>query len=103
MKSVLLRRFMAFLAVFVLFASLLLPTQAVAQGNGRGRGQAKKTEKFVNGHDARSGRWDGRGPRPRLVWTSRRNARHRGWVNRRRVTRRQMIRRHKRVQTLRIR
>ncbi|HZS05983.1 MAG TPA: hypothetical protein VFD58_14185 [Blastocatellia bacterium] len=26
-------------------------------------GQAKKRWKFVNGHDARDGRWDGRGPR----------------------------------------
>ena len=35
----------------------------MAQGNGRGKGQQKKAEKFKNGHDARNGRWDGRGPR----------------------------------------
>ncbi len=48
---------------------------ALAQGRGRGRGQDKKAGKFKNGHDARDGRWDGRGPRPwsssrPLVWTT---------------------------------
>ncbi|HEY0431508.1 MAG TPA: hypothetical protein VGC61_06805, partial [Pyrinomonadaceae bacterium] len=42
---------LAALAVF-----LLLPVTASAQGNGRGRG--KPTEIFVNGHDARDGRYD---------------------------------------------
>lgn len=55
-----------------LWAGLLLlvfaigaPSLAMAQGKGkgRGRGQDKKAEKFRNGHDARDGRWDGRGPR----------------------------------------
>src|SRR5262245_35349862 len=32
-------------------------------GRGRGRFSDKKAEKFINGHDARDGRWDGRGPR----------------------------------------
>ena len=40
-----------------------LPVVTSAQGRGRGRGQEKKLEKFINGHDARDGRWDGRGPR----------------------------------------
>ena len=31
----------------------------------RGRGIDKKDEKFINGHDARDGRWDGRGPKPK--------------------------------------
>jgi hypothetical protein len=31
----------------------------------RGRAHDKKAEKFINGHDARDGRWDGRGPRSR--------------------------------------
>ncbi len=31
----------------------------------RGRYRDKKAEKFINGHDARDGRWDGRGPRVR--------------------------------------
>ena len=101
MKLIHSRRFTAFLAIFVLFASLLIHAQAVAQGNGRGRGQAKKFGKFVNGHDARDGRWDGRGPRQRLAWTSVRNRRHRSWVMRRRLARRHMMRRHNRVQVFR--
>ena len=32
----------------------------------RGRVHDKKAEKFINGHDARDGRWDGRGPRFRF-------------------------------------
>src|SRR5262245_47251914 len=32
----------------------------------RGRGNDKKAGKFINGHDARDGRWDGRGPRFRF-------------------------------------
>ena len=51
------------LTVILLAAStLLLPASGSAQGQGRGRGLSKKSEKFVNGHDARDGRWDGRGP-----------------------------------------
>lgn len=103
MKSVLMRRFTVFAAVLVLFGSLLLPPDAVAQGNGRGRGQAKKFDKFVNGHDARDGRWDGRGPRPRLVLRSRGRGRQRGWNTRRQRTRRQMIRRNNRLRVLRVR
>ena len=30
------------------------------------RQRSKKEEKFINGHDARDGRWDGRGPQPRI-------------------------------------
>src|SRR5688572_4322819 len=47
------------LALILLVA---MPVLTFAQGRGRGRGQGKKAEKFVNGHDARDGRWDGRGP-----------------------------------------
>ena len=97
------RRFMVISAAVVLFASLLAPAQAVSQGNGRGRGQAKKFEKFVNGHDARDGRWDGRGPRTGLVLSPRGRGRRLGWTNRRQMTRRQIIRRNKRVQVLRVR
>ena len=46
-----------------LFLLTALPATSLAQGRGRGRGQDKKLDKFVNGHDARDGRWDGRGPR----------------------------------------
>jgi hypothetical protein len=95
MKSMFFRHFMVISAALVLFVSLLVPAHVVAQGNGRGRGQAKKLDKFVNGHDARDGRWDGRGPRPRLrVSRSRGRSRRLGWSNRRRLSRRQMIRRN---------
>jgi len=51
--------------IWLVFASLFLlaalPAMSFAQG--RGRGQEKKFDRFVNGHDARDGRWDGRGPR----------------------------------------
>jgi len=33
------------------------------QKHWRGRFNDKKAEKFINGHDARDGRWDGRGPK----------------------------------------
>ena len=90
MKSMLLRRLTVFIAALVLAASLLLPAHAAAQGRGHGRGLTKKSQKFVNGHDARAGRWDGRGPRPRLVRTYRGHGRPRGW----------MILRHKRIHRL---
>jgi hypothetical protein len=103
MKSVLMRRFTVFLAFLVVFGTLLLPAEAVAQGNGRGRGQAKKVDKFVNGHDARDGRWDGRGPRRGVVLSPRSRGRHLGWTTRRQRIRRQMIRRNNRVQVLSVR
>src|SRR5262245_5063016 len=56
-------------AIFFGFVLLLvLPAASMAQGRGRGNGQGrgpdwdKKCAKFVNCHDARDGRWDGRGP-----------------------------------------
>jgi hypothetical protein len=48
------------LGVVSLFLLAALP--AMSFGQGRGRGQDKKLDRFVNGHDARDGRWDGRGP-----------------------------------------
>lgn len=52
-------------AVLTLIFAVGIPSAALAQGRGKGkgRGQDKKAEKFKNGHDARDGRWDGRGPR----------------------------------------
>jgi hypothetical protein len=67
MKNV--RRQSTFLmTIFFGFILLLaLPAAAMAQGRGRGHGRGpdwdKKCAKFVNCHDARDGRWDGRGPR----------------------------------------
>src|SRR6478672_3816647 len=55
--------------VAVLFAVLVVLGSSIvsyAQGRGNGRGAGanidKKCAKFVNCHDARDGRWDGRGP-----------------------------------------
>jgi hypothetical protein len=60
---------------FALIMMLALPVISFAQGrghgNGRGRGADKswKCDKFVNCHDARDGRVDGRGPRSsRSIW-----------------------------------
>ncbi len=44
------------ISMLALVAFLALPLTAFGQSNGRGRG--KPTEVFVNGHDARDGRWD---------------------------------------------
>jgi|GEM_PF-1489743 len=54
-------------AAFMLLLAVAVPASTFAQGRGRGRdrysGADKKCGKFVNCHDARDGRWDGRGPR----------------------------------------
>ena len=59
------------LAMLTLAAITLLTlvsvTDVSAQGRGKGRDRGssmwgKKCDKFVNCHDARDGRWDGRGP-----------------------------------------
>ena len=49
-------KFFARIGMLALVALMALPLTASAQNNGRGRG--KPTEVFVNGHDARDGRWD---------------------------------------------
>ena len=48
--------FLTSVFMLVLVTVLALPTVAFAQGKGKGRG--KPTGVFVNGHDARDGRWD---------------------------------------------
>ena len=77
--------------VLVMLSLLLLsvlPAMASAQGRGRGRGQDKKLDKFINGHDARDGRWDGRGPRAsrvrnRIRWDNGiYGSRNRRWLDR---------------------
>ncbi|HWF88741.1 MAG TPA: hypothetical protein VN659_07900 [Pyrinomonadaceae bacterium] len=57
-----------FLGILVVGLLLVLGASSNAMGQGRGRGNShwdKKCEKFVNCHDARDGRWDGRGPNRR--------------------------------------
>jgi hypothetical protein len=76
------------LLIVLLFS---VPMYVSAQGRGQGRGLSKKSAKFVNGHDARDGRFDGRGPRTgwgRGRWYrydnryQYRNRRYRGWPGR---------------------
>ena len=72
----------AFLAVLILATTLLIPSNGFAQGHG----QEKKSWKFVNGHDARDGRWDGRGPRKKWFIANRKyrhHTWHRRWLRRR--------------------
>lgn len=52
--------FLTFLTCTALIC--VLSSSAFAQGRGRGMGLGRKSAVFVNGHDARDGRWDGRGP-----------------------------------------
>jgi hypothetical protein len=52
--------------VVLLVMAIATPVFAAApqgRGRGKGHGQEKKARKFKNRHDARDGRWDGRGPR----------------------------------------
>jgi hypothetical protein len=90
-------------AIAALLLAVAIPSTALAQGRGHGRGHgngdwssrversgsnrdwrnrsanlpnySKKCGKFVNCHDARNGRWDGRGPRRNrlgnVVWRNR--------------------------------
>ncbi len=59
-------RFAALVVALTVVVTLVLPTMALADGSRkRGRHRDKKAEKFINGHDARDGRFDGRGPNGR--------------------------------------
>ncbi|HJU92358.1 MAG TPA: hypothetical protein VJ656_05415 [Pyrinomonadaceae bacterium] len=50
-------------AVLVLLMILSVSSEVLGQGRGRRVSRMdKKCAKFVNCHDARDGRWDGRGP-----------------------------------------
>lgn len=69
----------------ILVVGLLMVFGTEGHGQGRGRRASnfdKKCEKFVNCHDARDGRWDGRGPRRDVNWSNNgfwRHRRNRDW------------------------
>ncbi len=70
------------LGILVVGLVILFGASSDAMGQGRGRRASnwdKKCEKFVNCHDARDGRWDGRGPNRRSRFNNvfRRQRRHR--------------------------
>jgi len=59
--------------ILVVGLVVLFGASSDAMGQGRGRRVShfdKKCEKFVNCHDARDGRWDGRGPNRRSGFTN---------------------------------
>lgn len=64
-----------------LLAVLIMVSASIdAMGQGRGRRASRfdrKCDKFVNCHDARDGRWDGRGPNRRSDYSNRYWRRHR--------------------------
>ena len=74
------QKFLTRVGMLAVVAFLVLPISAFAQGNGRGRG--KPTDVFVNGHDARDGRWDKnnrqRGRRDNDDWRRRNDDNDRG-------------------------
>ena len=57
-------RFALLITTLAVVVNLALSIETFAQR--RGRFNDKKAGKFINGHDARDGRWDGRGPRARF-------------------------------------
>jgi len=93
--------------ILTVFLAVAIPATALGQGRGHGKGHGqtygqgrghnqtwntnnKKCGKFVNCHDARNGRWDGRGPRGDRVSNSSRYRRYRNrnytqnrWLQRR--------------------
>ena len=92
--------------ILTVFLAVAIPATALGQGRGHGKGHGqtygqgrgydqtwhnsnnKKCAKFKNCHDARDGRWDGRGPRGDRVGNSTRHPRYRTrttnrWLQRR--------------------
>src|SRR5262244_1898232 len=60
-------RFALLATTLAIIVNLALSTVTFAHHKRwRGRVHDKKAEKFINGHDARDGRWDGRGQRFRF-------------------------------------
>ncbi len=49
--------------IFALLLAIALPSISLADPQGRGHDKRNKKDVFVNGHDARDGRTDGRGPK----------------------------------------
>ena len=58
-------RFALLITTLAVVVNLALSGETYAKQR-RGRFNDKKAGKFINGHDARDGRWDGRGPRTRF-------------------------------------
>jgi hypothetical protein len=86
--------------ILTLLLAVVLPTTALGQGRGRGHGRGgifgnpnNKCGKFVNCHDARDGRWDGRGPRGTRVGNVMRVRRHRNFDNDRFIIRNRRVNR----------
>lgn len=76
------------IVVLTLLMIFAVSTDTKAQGRGRrAYGLGDKCAKFVNCHDARDGRWDGRGPnrstRVTNVFRRNRRDRDRDWWERR--------------------
>ncbi|HEY9432228.1 MAG TPA: hypothetical protein VI260_12270 [Blastocatellia bacterium] len=84
-------RFALLITTLAVVVNLALSGETYAKQR-RGRFNDKKAGKFINGHDARDGRWDGRGPRARFGDRRGRDGRFRfrdrwdrdDWRNRRR-------------------
>ncbi len=56
-------RFVLSITTLAMIVSLALSDAVFAKhGRGGGRFNGRKSVRFINGHDARDGRWDGRGP-----------------------------------------
>ena len=71
------------IALLLLVMLLTVSYEAMGQGRGRRVSQSdKKCAKFVNCHDARDGRWDGRGPNRQVGWNNRIYRRHRRYGDR---------------------
>jgi hypothetical protein len=73
-------RFALLIAAMAIVVNMALSDVTFAnhdRGRGRGRGHfiVKKRGKFINEHDARDGRFDGRGPRRRFHGIPRRRYR----------------------------
>ena len=58
-------RFALLITALAIVVNMALSDMTFAKQR-RGRFNDKKSGKFINGHDARDGRWDGRGPRSRF-------------------------------------